>query len=987
MRLLALPLLLVSACAGLHDRGAEPAGPALAEASRPPSEYVVADARTGGDTVALALGSDTVGVLVDGRRVVTGRGEPRVAMERPEEQQLAGAARIPERLGGGFLFWSELALYRADTFDGRLVPIALFPVDITSVSFPPNGIIVHARTGERWGITPRGERVPILPLGALDVEALDDGRAITWNDAGDVMTSTDGGEHWIDVTAQIGAPLDNVLQRDGELWAMSGTAGGRVEHDGRLSWFLKAPTPELAVRPVDTRFQSPDPPLRVAIYTGAPVDGDTAVVLVGGDVARVDLRTGKLRSLVPASLPPEAHCESVSGPDEVLFACRGNGPAGSFVVAHAATGAPAIERTFPPTTFASSDDGGLLADVSCGGISGASTVCVRQPDGTWLDRDLRGYGDGTLDPAMRITRWIPRADGSAVAAIIGEHSGLFDTATGTFVPVGDDAARILLSPTGPSDNGNGRHSSTPIAMSWVDRAFAYGPDGSLRAWLRSGETLLIRPDGRAVHSPYSFQAISFAGAHGLGYVAEAKRLYQSSDHGASWIEVALPPSGVEGEEIGGCSLVGCDVGAFYRIGWHARPPHADPPERRRPPMPAQVRMATAPELSCKTSGAVVTRQLPRTESFPDDIGLGAQQLPLPSGHTSYLHESIVRGITSPMHEPLSDGPESMPSLRALFTGYGTESDGGPLRVAGPNPSLLALRRPVAYVAPFDPSGRIFRTGFDVRDVVAAARRVGASTSDLLENDPTHLQNAVPLLGADPAGTADLLFHDPESGVLVVGRGERMRTFFRPVQQSTPIVSGVVLPNEELALLEVGTGGTSHVFKIGPGGATELFDLATVNLTVASPLNEDALGLGPKGELVVLRLPSGREPAPAYDPAFVHVPGQPPQALAPWSEALLDGDPACKADPGGYRAVIQLAGSWFHVAGIRDPGAMLARIRWTAKHPCVEAFEVRSAPVSLRSGSESSDVGAWLVGRGGTQARVAITEGIEWRQPVECTVRR
>ena len=66
---------------------------------------------------------------MDKTRIVIGRGEPHVGADLPE-QAIAGATRIPGRFGGGFLFWTDNVLYRSDTFDGTLKPIARLPDSI-----------------------------------------------------------------------------------------------------------------------------------------------------------------------------------------------------------------------------------------------------------------------------------------------------------------------------------------------------------------------------------------------------------------------------------------------------------------------------------------------------------------------------------------------------------------------------------------------------------------------------------------------------------------------------------------------------------------------------------------------------------------------------------------------------------------------------------------------------------------------------------------
>jgi hypothetical protein len=107
---------------------------------------------------------------------------------------------------------------------------------------------------------------------------------------------------------------------------------------------------------------------------------------------------------------------------------------------------------------------------------------------------------------------------------------------------------------------------------------------------------------------------------------------------------------------------------------------------------------------------------------------------------------------------------------------------------------------------------------------------------------------------------------------------------------------------------------------------------------------------------------------------------------------LADDPACKSEAGGHRATIQAVGPWIRTTNpdlkVED-APMIVRVRWTASRVCVEGFELKmpSVKLTIPSGGASVPVtvGSYLVAKGSTIARVAVSEGIEWRQPMECTV--
>src|SRR5439155_12012979 len=122
--------------------------------------------------------------------------------------------------------------------------------------------------------------------------------------------------------------------------------------------------------------------------------------------------------------------------------------------------------------------------------------------------------------------------------------------------------------------------------------------------------------------------------------------YQSTDHGATWAEVAAPPGASATLELLGCSSAGCDLGGFYRVGWAVRAPRPEPAPKPAPPAP-EVRRTKPMELVCRPAGAAASRVLKRGERSPEDLGLGGTtRLPVAgdSGTVTYLRAPFIRGI-------------------------------------------------------------------------------------------------------------------------------------------------------------------------------------------------------------------------------------------------------------------------------------------------------------------------------------------------------
>jgi hypothetical protein len=984
-----------------------------------PPQYIVADPSPRSSVVAIPLGSSgALGLVVDKTRIVVGRGEPHLGPDLPE-QTIAGVRPIPSRMGGGYLFWTENNLYRADAFDGVLKPIARVTDAIQNLSFAPRFVLVRTRNGERWALgIPNGERMLLEPLGASDVEGLDDGRALAFNDSGAAFSSLDGGAHWTDVTSQMKSSPTRVAVIDDELWLYESSGGGlRLEPDGQLSSFDKQP-PETPteMRPRDPRWRGAEAPLRTAFHTGASIDDSTAIVVEQGDIVRVDVHTGEITGFVSGKLPPDARCEAVPTANDVLFACvtRGSQQSGgspsAFVVSHTLSGdSPTVEQTFQSVAqFYGSDDGGLAVAMPCTGPSTGlqdHTVCVRQPGGSWQDYDLSALtsgtgalGDGGMGsgaPDVTVARWIPRADGRAVAVVLDPTPGIYDPRTGQLETVEQSGRDALSQGITKGYASYRKHlglgfNGGMIGPSLVDWSWSFSSTGTLRGWQRHGGIVEIGDDGRVTRSPYAFD-LTTAGPYALGRTPDG-RFYQSTDHGGSWTEVAGPPSGAAAGDLRSCSTAGCDVGGFYRIGWAARPPR---PETQQTPakLAPEVRRTRAVEMACRALGPAAAKVLPRTTNSPDDLGLGMNRLPVAGDRTeiAFIRNTVPRSIVNPLHEA-STGDSDTPALRAMLTGFSTTKDGDTIEVMGPNKAASSLRRGLSFVPPFDPTAPVKKAVISMSDVLTAGRAAGLTNEEILSDDMTESGTLVVMTSSDAAAPGDLAFHNGQHGLLVrVRPNERTRVAMRPSQNDATLISGVALSADEAAFLELESGGVGHVFKLGGGGVTDLFDInPTASDTTFYPANPDALAIGPRGDLGVIRTGSGSDPASALDPALLLVSAMPPVALAPWSTLRLADDAACK-EP-GWRTTLQIIAPWIRVTTPElrtEDLPMLARVKWSPSRVCLEGFEVKLPDVSVRapgaSASEPLKVASWLVARGNAFARVAVADGVEWRQPLECTL--
>jgi hypothetical protein len=525
----------------------------------------------------------------------------------------------------------------------------------------------------------------------------------------------------------------------------------------------------------------------------------------------------------------------------------------------------------------------------------------------------------------------------------------------------------------------------------VDASWTLLPNGAVRGYLARSGAIEIAPGGRSSRSPFALE-VSPAGANALGR-AEDGRLFQTTDHGASWTEVLGPPTGI-GRFVHGCTTVGCDLGAFYRVGWPVRAPLREAARTKAKPA-VDVRRTRAPELACRPIAAATTKVLARTALSPEDLGLGATRLPLTQENAETLLRAVVpRTIVHPVHDPAyADG--DAPALRGVLSGFRASHEGDTLQSLGPVKAIGQLRRNVAYVAAFDPSGALRRGGIVLGDVLAAGRAVGMTQDELLGEDLTEAGNFVSVTPRDAGLPSDLVFNNGR-GVIALLRGgqDRARIVMRVPQNDGVVVSAAALPGDDIAMLEVEAGGPGRVFKLTSSGTSDLFEVGT-NLGDALfyPANPDALAVGPRGEIALVRTGSGSEPASDLDPALLVMPGSKPKPLAPWSTLRPSDDPACKADAAAFRTTLQVVGPWLRSSTpelrIEESAPMIARVRWSESRVCLEGLEAKVSAVTVRvpgeTSSETLRQGSWIVGRGGQWARVAISEGVEWRQPLECTL--
>ncbi len=1000
----ALVALLGAAC--VHEERAPSGGPAAVGATdRAAShalevlgtpDYVPADAAGGSRAFVLPLAKDATGIVLGGRRILVREGTSSASRDVTDPPVVAVDA-LPRWMGGGYLFRSKSALYASQTFDGPLRPIVAFPGEIATVSFGPKSALVRATDGERWAVElPSGARAAVAPPGVVDFAALGDGRAAAMTEGGGALVSSDGGTHWIDVTRQLSGRPATVFALEppsdqAGVWITQAVGPAlRLDAGGRLSRFDHAPVVKPDPRAPDPRWHGDEPPLRAAVRSGAPADARSALVMVAGDVARVDLVTGALLSVRSGRLPPEATCEAVRTADDVIFACVHDGT--GFVVARAlGDREPVLEHAFAaPGRFYASDDGSLAYGGPCTAVQASdAVVCVRGAKGAWQELGVEvppadagapspRKGRATPVQASGVVRWVPRSDGDALAIVAtsGGAPAAIDARSGEARSFHLEA----LPPAVQSALAAGKGASPGKGERIVDRTWTATAAGGVRIWTDGGVSVGLDAEEPPSVSPFTFPRWSGAGPYALG-VANGGRVYQSVDHGASWVEVRAPLTGrALPLEVAACSAVGCDLGEWYRLGWNASSASAEPAPANVPSPPRIVR-PPLPEMVCRLAGESRVASSARTDRSPEDLGVGAMRLP-GTDPDSYVRTLFDRHGTNPTHAATAagDASDSYTAPRVLF--YGAAAQAGR--------SAAGLRRSLAFVAPFDTDAVVRKGSFAVSDLLASGRSLGMQAADILGDDPTAVVGVAPVASID-AGPADLVFFGATGAVGLLRPGaSKVRVVMQRKQgdELEPVSAAATGP-DEIAILALDSNGSGRVVRLGPSGVSDGFEVPAPPQGSLYPANVDALAVGPGGELGLLRTPSGADPPTAADPALLMIPGAAPVALAPWSTLTSAEDPACRADASGFRAVVQTAGPWIRLVGAEptpdEDAPMLARVRWSRQRVCLDAVELRAADTAV---SSDSLVETWAVVRlapPGAAAKVVMVPGNEIRQPLACAL--
>ena len=874
--------------------------------------------------------------------------------ERPD--LLVGSVAVPAAQGGGFVHWTRSRLFRSPTFTGPIELVARIAEGVRGVRLGLTGLVVVTDAGPRSLAAASSIVRSFAEPGVLDVVAASATRAIRLDVFGRSAATFDGGRTWLDLTASVGIAARAISAEEGEIgvetWqgqllvgpggalAPAGTGGhGAAATAFQIAW--KGTRAERAETSFGSRELSP---FQAAVLSGAAVGDGTAFGVADSAIARVDLATGNIVNIVPEGLQAGLSCQPLRAGADVLFACTWDRSqrAGGYVLRSRGGALPVVERAFSDDgSFLADDDGALAFTGSCAMTSrlvdtdearGVDTgteartrpiVCVRraptrpEDPAEWIERTVE------LAPGASLVAWVARRDGAVSALVIGGDA--------LPLPVGEprardvDGVRVIrvdravsgfrwaASSSGPGANGGARildkrfHARADGA---IDGWMAPAEDGSLPVWL--GVTLAV--DGTiATHTlPPDVGAMQVTGAFGVA-ISRRGQLFETLDHGRTWRAAGASPLPPSAASRGGCSAIGCVLGATTRVGWGEDVSLTVSIASEPAPSPASA--PSLPRIRCAPAGA------PRPEVPPASLPSAlTQSIPTAWGDTL----DLGRERTTPERAPPPSSRSSPPPLASVAATavHPGPPPRGPAALAEKRTHTLLFRMPLA---PFAAPSRlaVVAPGF------TAQRR----------------SPVTPLLGA--AGEIELLFGGETTELRIAGASAVPTPAFE-LRRYGGYSDGLVAAGLALGAgrsLVLGESRRRLTLENHGDGESPppLFLGSDREPTRRRPMTLGRRDDGVAGVLVFDGAAPETVGVAPIDPAGAGVLAL--VKLAPWSTVTPASDPRCKTpDPTAYRALVVLDPStWIALDPASLPGVLpgqqaLAEVRWGRDRVCLAALD-------------------------------------------------
>ncbi len=940
-----------------QTRPLPPVHSAARASKRTPAPYYVITARR---SVAPDESTPTLRyAILDGARLVTQHGK----LERARtvaEPALIQVARIPEHLGGGYLFWNQRALYRAQTFTGELVGLTDLGARPARVAFGPTSALIATERG-MYSIDPQsGADKPSGIVGLVDVASMSDGRSVALTSVGDVLVTLDAGKRWISVKERLAAPVRELREQDGDLWIIE--RAGEALRYAKSGQLTRHPAPKRAASPLhsDRRWTLALTPLEAAVESGLRQDDGHALLALNGAVVTIDLESGQLLSFGRALVPSASECRLLRS-GELLMFCAQPWPS----IVRDPLGAAVVERSFQSGTLAAYADGMLVLSAGCDGELNPGRLCVRSPSGEYRTFDRSKELAGLVEPGGAppgktpdiVVDWLPKRGGGAVGVVSRPRAAIVDAESGAVVAIPKERASEWLSAL--EQRNRPRLASSRVAMA----------DGKIVGY-GSERSFIVGTDGKLGHGVFEFSSLqSFAG-QALA-VDRSQRYFESSDYGLTWSEVEKAP-GLGAPQ--GCSEVGCRSEGWLRFGWGAAPPVAPVPPRVVP-APTLREAIPLPRLDCQEQQAPSLASKLLSEAGGDraasyGFGFGARQLLLSQGSIAHYRQ---------LSSTPGDSGLGLWALVYARVPAVVESSSGPVPAST---TELARQKSIDFVQPFDPRARVSSSKLAWKEQAAASIRSGGAFPNLQVGDEEQ-QQALAVAAAPPLYSDGLLLKEEFGPAIWLGGRQPRAVSLGQGREDFELKDAVAPRRGELELLLVDGDGQSQVISVGAKHLRKTFEFRA---------SASALAIGSSAEPALFFKSVGSDPPSDRDPALIVRPAGEPLKLPAWTTLKLASAAECAASADDHRVLIRAQHAWFELTFASNrlstsdvDGEMLALVRVNGARFCLEAVELAAPEVVSGDFTIPTRVVARFAGER-SAARVGITLGAEFRQSLSCELR-
>ncbi len=505
-------------------------------------------------------------------------------VERAEQRFPPGvvqAVPLPERLGGGYLFYQTdsqgTRIWRAPTWTGRLT--GLLNIDPTTAEVVPGFDRVYLREGDNdvWALDPTtGKFMPqgTLPaassLGAMTFA--DGWRAVVDTELRGPLATFDAGASWWPLG--ISERVDAAATIDGDPVLFVGRGYYRLDEAGHLQLVRTVERheddDEVDEPPAHVDRPGADlgsHPLRTAVARGGVVADDAVVVLHAGSLMRVELPRG-IVTRVQADVvdDEEATCQPVRvGAGDGWVCGVEHGPT-SILAFVPPFGVREVARFANPRFVTEGGTGALAVrgrcvDAEVGAVGGDDeeamrTYCIVAKDGSRREIAVRGE--------VGAERVVALGDGRVVVLVpprLG-RPGRITVIDGTSL-----TSEELRYPDDPR-----RTVKVARRGLWLE-GFRQQGDDAIAGWVEAGGPVVgveVGLDGAVRVGELMDEGGDLVASGRLALViSDEEKAHQSVDGGKTWSTFALPglPVSPSAARSRGCSRVGCALRGWVRLGW------------------------------------------------------------------------------------------------------------------------------------------------------------------------------------------------------------------------------------------------------------------------------------------------------------------------------------------------------------------------------------------------------------------------------------